>query len=158
MSIATFSHVSEAQYLSVLPIPGMAIGEIPLPVRAPSGSAGYDFVAPCTVTVPAGECRMIPTGIRARMDAGWVLLIFPRSSMGIRRGLRLANTAGVIDSDYFNAENEGHIIVPMYNSSREAVTIREGERFCQGIFLPYGTADESTPQTERTGGFGSTGR
>lgn len=158
MSIATFSHVSEKQYLESSPLPGMAVRDIPLPRRSTAGSAGYDFVSPFTITIPAGEYRMIPTGIRARMDEGWVLLIFPRSSLGIRQSLRLSNTTGVIDSDYYNAENEGHIMVPIHNGSTQPVTITRGERFCQGIFLPYGIADEAAPIMERTGGFGSTGR
>ena len=160
MSIARFTHVSKAQYAEdmkdregVLPLE-----EIPLPRRATAGSAGYDFVSPLEVTVPPGGTALIPTGIRAEMEEGWVLLLFPRSSLGFRHSLRLANTAGVIDSDYAFAKNEGHIMVKLRNPLPDPVTIGRGDRFCQGIFLPYGTAEEDEVTAGRVGGFGSTDR
>ena len=158
MSIARFTHVSQAQYAEdmkyregVLPLE-----EIPLPRRATAGSAGYDFVSPLEVTVPPGGTALIPTGIRAEMEEGWVLLLFPRSSLGFRHSLRLANTAGVIDSDYAFAKNEGHIMVKLRNPLPDPVTIGRGDRFCQGIFLPYGTAEEEDVLAKRSGGIGST--
>jgi dUTP pyrophosphatase len=158
MSIARFTRVSEAQYAEAMgERERMALSEIPLPSRATAGSAGYDFVSPAEVTVPAGGSALIPTGIRAEMENGWVLMLFPRSSLGFRYGLRLSNTVGVIDSDYAFAENEGHIMVKLSNPLDRPVAISRGERFCQGVFLPYGTAEEEGHFTERTGGFGSTG-
>ena len=157
MSIAKFTHVSEAQYAEAMQ--GQAclpLNEIALPKRATAGSAGYDFVSPVEVTVEPGETALIPTGIRAEMDPGWVLLLFPRSSLGFKYSLRLANTVGVIDSDYAFAKNEGHIMVKLRNPLSGPVTIGRGERFCQGVFLPYGTAEEDEVLTGRTGGFGST--
>ena len=157
MSIAKFTHVSEAQYAEAMQ--GQAclpLNEIALPKRATTGSAGYDFVSPVEVTVEPGETALIPTGIRAEMDPGWVLLLFPRSSLGFKYSLRLANTVGVIDSDYAFAKNEGHIMVKLRNPLSVPVTIGRGDRFCQGIFLPYGTAEEEEVTAERTGGFGST--
>ena len=115
-----------------------------------------DFVSPLEVTIPAGETALIPTGIRAEMEQGWVLLLFPRSSLGFRYSMRLANTVGVIDSDYAFAKNEGHIMVKLRNPLSGPVTIGRGERFCQGIFLPYGTAEEDEVTAGRVGGFGST--
>ena len=158
MSIAKFTHVSEAQYLEAMSGREgfLPLTEIPLPKRATAGSAGYDFVSPLEVTVPAGGSALIPTGIRAEMEQGWVLLLFPRRSLGFKHSLRLANTVGVIDSDYAFAKNEGHIMVKLRNPLSEPVTIGRGDRFCQGIFLPYGTAEEDEVLTERTGGFGST--
>ena len=159
MSIAKFTHVSEAQYAEAMQ--GRAclpLNEIALPKRATTGSAGYDFVSPLEVTVEPGETALIPTGIRAEMDPGWVLLLFPRSSLGFKYSLRLANTVGVIDSDYAFAKNEGHIMVKLRNPSENPVTIGRGERFCQGIFLPYGTAEEDGEFALRQGGFGSTGK
>ena len=161
MSIAKFTHVSEAQYLEA--VSGLEdflpLEEIPLPRRATAGSAGYDFVSPLEVTVPAEGTALIPTGIRAEMEPGWVLMLFPRSSLGFRHVLRLSNTVGVIDSDYAFAKNEGHIMVKLRNPLPDPVTIGRGERFCQGVFLPYGTAEEDdTAFTERSGGMGSTGR
>ena len=158
MSIARFTHVSQAQYAEdmkdregVLPLE-----EIPLPRRATAGSAGYDFVSPLDVTVEPDGSALIPTGIRAEMEEGWVLLLFPRSSLGFRHSLRLANTAGVIDSDYAFAKNEGHIMVKLRNPLPDPVTIGRGDRFCQGIFLPYGTAEEEDVLAKRSGGIGST--
>ena len=159
MSIARFERVSAAQYAAdtatcknVLPIE-----EVALPSRATVGSAGYDYISTCEVTLATGESAVIPTGIRARIEPGWVLMLFPRSSMGFKHGLRLANTVGIIDSDYYHAKNEGHIMVKLVNSGDHPVTICPGDRFCQGVFLPHGTADEEAVSGERTGGFGSTG-
>ena len=159
MSIAKFTKVSEAQYASAMgERERMPLEEIPLPRRATAGSAGYDFVSPVDVTVPAGGDALIPTGIRAEMEPGWVLMLFPRSSLGFRYALRLSNTVGVIDSDYAFAENEGHIMVKLRNPLDVPVTISRGDRFCQGVFLPYGTAEEAGSVTAgRTGGMGSTG-
>ena len=159
MSIARFTHVSEAQYAEAMQ--GRAclpLNEIPLPKRATAGSAGYDFVSPLEVTVGPGETALIPTGIRAEMENGWVLLLFPRSSLGFKHSLRLANTVVVIDSDYAFAKNAGHIMVKLRNPLSVPVTIGRGDRFCQGIFLPYGTAEEDEVTAGRVGGFGSTDR
>ena len=159
MNIARFTHVSEGQYAEAMAEREgfLPLGEIPLPRRATAGSAGYDFVSPLEVTVPPGGAALIPTGIRAEMEPGWVLMIFPRSSLGFRHALRLSNTAGIIDSDYAFARNEGHIMVKLRNPLSEPVTIGRGERFCQGVFLPYGTAEEEEISAQRTGGMGSTG-
>ena len=158
MSIARFTHVSEAQYAGTMEGQEgfLPLEEIPLPRRATAGSAGYDFVSPLEVTIPAGGAALIPTGIRAEMEQGWVLMLFPRSSLGFRHAVRLSNTVGIIDSDYAFAKNEGHIMVKLRNPLSDPVTIGRGDRFCQGVFLPYGTAEEDEVLTERTGGFGST--
>ena len=92
------------------------------------------------------------------MQPGWVLMLFPRSGLGFKHQVRLANTVGVIDADYFHADNEGHILVMLVNGGDHKVTLHPGERFCQGIFLPYGLAEEEEVTGERSGGFGSTGR
>ena len=158
MSIAKFTHVSEKQYAEAMAEREgfLPLEEIPLPKRATAGSAGYDFVSTLEITVPAGGAALIPTGIRAEMEPGWVLMLFPRSSLGFRHALRLSNTVGVIDSDYAFAKNEGHIMVKLRNPLSEPVTIGRGERFCQGVFLSYGTAEEEQVTAEREGGFGST--
>jgi dUTP pyrophosphatase len=103
---------------------------------------------------------MIPTGIRVRIDKGWALLLFPRSGLGFRYRLQLNNTVGVIDSDYYDSDNEGHIFIKMTNDSNEGKTcvIERGTAFAQGIFMPFGiTADDDTSEV-RNGGFGSTSR
>ena len=158
MNVAKFTHVSQAQYAEAMTGREgfLPVAEIPLPKRATVGSAGYDFVSPVEVTVEPGETALIPTGIRAEMDPGWVLLLFPRSSLGFKYSLRLANTVGVIDSDYAFAKNEGHIMVKLRNPLSVPVTIGRGDRFCQGIFLPYGTAEEEDVLAKRSGGIGST--
>ena len=159
MSIARFTRVSKARYEQDLPegAEALPLEEIPLPRRATAGSAGYDFVSPVEAILAPGEARVIPTGIRAEMESGWVLLLFPRSGLGFKYGIRLSNTVGVIDSDYAYAENEGHILVKLHNPSDRPVTIGRGDRFCQGVFLPYGTAEEEAATTARRGGMGSTG-
>lgn len=159
MSIARFERISPAQYRQdagsyALSLP---LEEIPLPCRATAGSAGYDFVCPVEVTMLPGQTAVIPTGIRCRMEQGWVLVNCPRSSLGRKHGLRLANTVGIIDSDYIHAENEGHILVMLVNGGDHTVTLHPGERFCQGILLPFGLAEEDAVTRQRSGGFGSTG-
>lgn len=160
MAIARFEHVSQAQYAQAIAAcqDALPLAEIPLPTRATSGSAGYDYTATCTVTLQPGEAAVIPTGLRAQMEQGWVLMTFPRSSMGFKHGMRLANTVGIIDSDYYYAQNEGHIMIKIVNGGDHTLTIHAGERFAQGVFLPYGLAEEESVQTERSGGFGSTGK
>ena len=144
MSIARFSRVSGKQY--GLDLAGRAGAlppeEIPLPKRATKGSAGYDFVCPVRTVIPAGGKAVIPTGIRCEMEDGWVLMLFPRSGLGFRHQIRLSNTVGIIDSDYAFAENEGHIQVSLRNPTERELTVEKGERFCQGIFLPFGLAEE----------------
>ena len=158
MSIARFLHVSEAQYSAVALPDALPVTEIPLPARATAGSAGYDFICPADVTIAPGEAVTIPTGIRCEMQPGWVLMLFPRSGLGFKHQMRLANTVGVIDADYFHATNEGHIMVRIVAGGDHALTIAKGERFCQGVFLPHGLAEEDAVSADRTGGFGSTGK
>ena len=159
MSIAKFLHVSQAQYVADQRLPeALPVNDIPLPRRTTTGSAGYDFVCTAQITLQPCEAVTIPTGIRCEMQPGWVLMLFPRSGLGFKHQVRLANTVGVIDSDYFHAANEGHIMVRIANGGDHAVTIARGERFCQGVFLPHGLAEADEVQTDRKGGFGSTGR
>lgn len=129
---------------------------IKLPCRGTAGSAGYDFFAPEEVTVKAGESVKVATGIRCSMRTDTCLLIFPRSSLGFRYRLALDNTVGVIDSDYYGADNEGHIMIKMTNNSSADLLIEEGKAFAQGIFFRYGLTDDDEATRTRTGGFGST--
>ena len=158
-AIARFGKVSPEQYRKDMGERAeyLPIEEIPLPKRATAGSAGYDFVAPVETVIPAGGSAVIPTGIRCEMREGWVLMLFPRSGLGFRHQIRLSNTVGIIDSDYAFAENEGHIQVSLRNPLDQALRIGRGERFCQGVFLPYGVAEEAADFAERRGGMGSTG-
>ena len=131
---------------------------ITLPHRATKGSAGYDFVSPKQIVLAPGETVLLPTGIRARINDGFVLLLFPRSSLGFKYRMQLNNTVGVIDSDYYDAANEGHIMAKITNDTNEnrTMTIEAHQGFVQGIFLAYGVVDEDSAEEIRTGGFGST--
>lgn len=156
--IAAFEKVSEGRFL--------ADGgkkenydKIILPVRATAGSAGYDIVTPQDVTLNPGESIRIPTGIRVRMEEGWVFQIYPRSGLGYKYRVQLDNTVGIIDSDYYFSDNEGHIQVKITNDGKEGKTLclKSGERFCQGIFTEYGITYDDEATATRNGGFGSTG-
>ena len=130
--------------------------DIKLPRRATSKSAGYDFFAPTALTVAPGETVTVATGIRALMPDNWCLLIFPRSGLGFKYRLRLNNTVGVIDADYADSDNEGHIFIRMTNESDKLLEIPQGSAFAQGIFTQYLlTEDDDTIET-RNGGLGST--
>lgn len=129
-----------------------------LPQRATRGSAGYDFYSPVTIELKPGETVKIPTGIRARMEDDWVLMLFPRSGLGFKYRLQLNNTVGIIDSDYYYSDNEGHIFVKITNDSNEGkeLTIEKGNGFIQGIFMNYGLTVDDNTESLRNGGFGST--
>lgn len=133
---------------------------LPLPKRATSGSAGYDFFAPFAFSLPPGATIKIPTGIRAKMDENWVLKIYPRSGLGFKFRLQMNNTVGIIDSDYFNSDNEGHIFLKLTNDSNEGKTVEvaAGTGLVQGIFLEYGITVDDEADGVRNGGFGSTTR
>jgi len=128
------------------------------PKRATSGSAGYDFYAPVNITLAPGETIKIPTGIRAWMAEGWVLTCYPRSGLGFKFRLQLNNTVGIIDSDYYYSDNEGHIFSKITNDSNEGKTLQigAGDGFVQGIFLPFGITEDDDATEKRNGGFGST--
>ncbi len=133
---------------------------IELPSRATKGSAGYDFHAPFAFSLPAGSTIKIPTGIRAKMEEDWVLKLYPRSGLGFKYRLQLNNTVGIIDSDYYYSDNEGHIMAKITNDSNEGKTvdISAGMGFMQGIFLEYGITVDDDAQGIRNGGFGSTSK
>lgn len=128
-----------------------------LPRRATAGSAGYDFYAPMDFELRPGGTLRVPTGVRARIAPGWVLMLFPRSGLGFKYRLQLNNTVGVVDSDYFNALNEGHIFIKLHNAGDKPLAVRAGEAFAQGVFLPYGLTEDDAADAPRVGGFGSTG-
>lgn len=129
-----------------------------LPSRSTAHSAGYDFVSPMYFTLKPGETIMIPTGIRAYMPNDMVLMAFPRSGLGTKYQLGLCNTVGIIDADYYNADNEGHIMLKFVNRGDKRVYVDGGQAFAQGIFLPYYTVYCDDVTSSRSGGFGSTDR
>jgi dUTP pyrophosphatase len=160
MKIARFEKVSLEQFendaATLFPDQKADLYSIPLPVRATSGSAGYDFYTPFEIVLRPGEFKRVPSGIRCRIDEGYVLEIYPRSSLGFKYQMALANTTGIIDSDYYNADNEGHIIIGIVNRGDHDLYIKKGDRFVQGIFKRYYLAEEEDIFTFRHGGFGST--
>ncbi len=129
---------------------------IELPKRSTAGSAGYDFHMPFDVELSPGSTIKIPTGIRCRMEPGWVLKIYPRSSLGFKYHIHLDNTVGIIDADYYNASNEGHIIASLTNYGDKVVKLYFGDRFIQGVFVEFGITEDDEASGERVGGFGST--
>lgn len=133
--------------------------EIKLPKRATAGSAGYDFYAPMAFELKPGETIKIPTGIRVKINDGWVLKLYPRSGLGFKFRVQMNNTVGIIDSDYYNSDNEGHIFCKITNDTNEdkTVSVNKGTGFCQGIFVEYGITFDDDVTDERNGGFGSTG-
>ncbi len=132
--------------------------KIPLPRRATKGSAGYDFFSPVAFLLEPGESIKIPTGIRVKMEENWVLKLYPRSGLGFKYRLQLNNTVGIIDSDYYYSDNEGHIFSRITNDSNEekSLSLRQGDGFMQGIFLEYGITVDDEAEGIRNGGLGST--
>lgn len=161
--IAKFEKISLEQFKSDWEFPekgGAAeiYEKIKLPKRATSGSAGYDFYAPFDITLAPGETIKIPTGIRVKIDDGWVLKMYPRSGLGFKYRIQMNNTVGIIDSDYYLSDNEGHIFCKITNDSNEGKTmmLSQGDGFCQGIFVEYGITVDDDVSDIRNGGFGST--
>lgn len=134
--------------------------KIILPRRATKLSAGYDCYAPTDIYLEPGQDIKVPTGIKAYMQPGEVLLAFPRSGLGFKYYCRLANTVGIIDADYIQSDNEGHIFVKIRNEGEDPMYIKQGEAMCQFIFMPFllVDGDNYTDGEERNGGFGSTGK
>ena len=159
MQIANFEKVSKQQFdLDCEKLLGNIVDYemITIPLRATKGSAGYDFYSPIDFTLKVNETIKVPTGIRCKIDDGYVLQIYPRSSLGFKYQLCLLNTVGIIDSDYYDADNEGHIIVGLVNRGNKDIEIKKGDRIVQGIFYQFFLANEPDNNNLRHGGFGST--
>ena len=170
--VAKFSKISEAQFVrdwlslyagkqeGTEQAAKAAYEQVKLPVRATKGSAGYDLYTPIDVHLKPGESIKIPTGIRCRMREDVVLLIVPRSSLGFKYMFQLNNTMGVVDSDYFYSDNEGHLFVKMVVANFDGlpVDLHAGQAFAQGIFVHYGITEDDAAEGIRNGGFGSTDR
>ena len=134
---------------------------IKLPKRATKYSAGYDFYVSGDTPLPSRGPAVIPTGIRwvcdKEEDRNKVLQIYPRSGIGFRTGVRLMNTVGIIDADYWEGNNEGHIMVKLYNPMNASFEVKDGEAIVQGVITEYHTCDDEEEIVEkRTGGMGST--
>ncbi len=157
--IAQFEIVSYKQFSSAFDTDVEEMyNDLKKPQRATVGSAGYDFYTPFDITLKPNETIKIPTGIRVKMDLNYVLKLYPRSGLGFKFRLQLNNTVGIIDSDYYNSDNEGHIFAKITNDSNEGLdlVIKKGTGFMQGIFLEYGITVDDEVTEQRNGGFGST--
>lgn len=133
--------------------------DIIIPQRKTRWSAGYDFHSPYTFSLAPGESALIETGIKIELNPNQVLLFFPRSSMGFKYFMRIANTIPVVDADYFgNPDNEGHIFIKIRNEGDKPMDIHRGEAFVQGVINEYCIVDEDSFDTGlgRLGGIGST--
>lgn len=131
-----------------------------LPRRGTSKSSGYDIYSPFAFTLKPGETIFIPLGINVEIENGWWLLIIPRSGVGFKYRVRLENTVGNIDADYYmNENNEGEIGLKITNCGTLEYSVKCNERIVQAVFVPFGITYDDSPLTEiRTGGFGSTGK
>ena len=127
--------------------------ELKTPTRATEGSAGHDFYLPKTITIDANSINTVDSGIKVQIPKNHVLLLFPRSSLGIKHRVILANTTGVIDSDFKDT-----IKLPLYNYDNLPIVLNKGERIAQAVCVPYITSKEKPLNKNRVGGIGSTGR
>lgn len=130
---------------------------IKIPKRSTKHSAGHDISIPFSMTIAPNDTLKIPTGIRCKMEEDYAMLVLPRSSLGIKKGMVILNTVPLIDSDYYYADNEGHIFICIKNTSKEELKLNAGDNIVQAVFVMYGVADEEEIKAERTGGIGSTG-
>lgn len=165
--IASFEKISFQQYLKAIGSLQYTAGSfdkkqeydsIKLPKRATSGSAGYDFYSPIDFSLLPNESIKINTGIRCKISDWWVLMCFPRSGLGFKFRVQLDNTVAIIDSDYYNSDNEGHIMLKLTNDGKsdKTMSIKAGEGIAQGVFLQFGITEDDNTATVRNGGLGST--
>ena len=163
--IATFEFVSEEQFISDSIDRNFdeeqakeAYKNLKLPQASTIGSAGFDFYTPYNISLKPKESVFIPTGIRCKMDNRWALFMMPRSGHGTKFRLQLDNTIGLIDEDYYYANNEGHIMIKLTNDTNEDKNffLEAGNKFVQGVFMYTGTAKDAILNAKRTNGFGST--
>lgn len=131
--------------------------DVELPVYATEHAAGMDLKANEDVIIPAGERKLVGTGLAIEIPRGYFGGLYPRSGLASKHGINLANCVGVIDADY-----RGEIKAAIQNNSKEPFEIKKGDRICQLIIQPYIKAvlieAENLDETDRgAGGFGSTG-
>lgn len=134
--------------------------KIELPKRSTNHSAGYDIRSAIDTVIKPGESKIIKTGIKVSMNTNEVFYLYIRSSLGFKYDITLSNSVGVIDSDYYNNEdNEGHINVKLINHGDKDFEVHFGDRIAQGVFMKYLTVDdEEKIDKKRTGGMGSTNK
>lgn len=152
-----FERISEKEFLK--DVSNGNYEDILLPKRSTKNSAGYDFYSLYDITIKSNEIVKIPTGIKVCMNENEFLGIFIRSSLGFKYNIRMCNQVGIIDADYYNnKDNEGHIFVCLQNEGDKDFVIRKGDRFVQGIFMPFLITDDDNTTSRRIGGIGSTNK
>ena len=133
---------------------------IKIPVRKTKYSAGYDICIPIDISIPSGQRRVIPTGIKVVFEedemSTWHLQMYVRSSVGIKDGIVLTNGTGVIDPDYFRGKNDGDMMLALLNTSDKLVQYKAGDRICQAVFVIHGLTSDDNASGDRIGGIGST--
>lgn len=152
-----FEKISIEQFKKDMPDADYA--DCKIPSRATYSSAGYDFFAPFDIKLLPQSTLLVPTGIKCQLDYDKVLNIYPRSGLGFKYKIRLCNTVGIVDADYYNNEkNEGHIMIKLSNEGYKTVCIEKGEAFAQGVIQQYFITenDHESEKQVRAGGFGST--
>ena len=134
-----------------------------LPTYGSKKAAGMDLYADVKyfgvdkLYIGAGDCLKVPTGFAFELPKGYCSLIFARSGLASKKGLRPANCVGLCDEDY-----RGNYIVALYNDSDTMQVIEHGDRIAQLMFVPYVQATltevDNLSETDRgEGGFGSSG-
>lgn len=153
-----FEKIGKVQYLYDNVSDFIFYDKIKLPKRATQMSAGYDIYSVTDFTLNPGQSIKLPTGIRVKLDSDKFLAIVPRSGLGFKYRTQLDNTIGVIDADYYNSSNEGHIWVKITNDSKngDVLEIKQGDAICQGIICQYFLTEDDDVTETRDGGFGST--
>ena len=138
---------------------GIDENDIIYPKRSTNGSAGYDIFSTETFTLKPRESKIVKTGLNVLLGWNMVLMIYPRSGLGFKYKVQLANTVGVIDSDYILSDNYGHIMIKLVNDGDKDLTIMKGDAFAQAVCTDYFISDddETVEKAIRNGGFGSTG-
>ena len=136
---------------------------INLPIRKTKYSAGYDIEAAEDTIIPAfkpgQKPSLVKTGVKGYCMEDEYFMLFNRSSNPIKKGLVLANSVGIIDSDYYNnPDNDGHLMFAFYNFSEQDVEIKKGDAIGQAIFNKFLTTDNDQAGGQRMGGFGSTSK
>lgn len=152
-----FERISEKEFLK--DVSNGNYEDILLPKRSTKNSVGYDFYSLYDITIKPNEIVKIPTGIKVCMNENEFLGIFIRSSLGFKYNIRMCNQVGIIDADYYNnKDNEGHIFVCLQNHGDKDFVIKKGDRFVQGIFMPFLITDDDSTTSRRIGGIGSTNK
>lgn len=152
-----FEKISEKEFLK--DVSNGNYEDILLPKRSTKNSAGYDFYSLYDITIKPNEIVKIPTGIKVCMNENEFLGIFIRSSFGFKYNIRMCNQVVIIDADYYNnKDNEGHIFVCLQNHGDKDFVIKKGDRFVQGIFMPFLITDDDNTTSRRIGGIGSTNK